>query len=418
MDDSVKYLIHANIIADGVVEHSDVVGAVFGQTEGLLGDELDIRDLQESSKLGRIDVEVQTDNGRSYGRLTIGSNLDRVETAILAAGLETIDRIGPCKADLEVDRIEDTRQAKRREIVERAKELLSNFEESSLTSQKIIEEVRDSVRTETISEYKGLPAGPRVSDGDAIILVEGRSDVRQLLEFGIKNAIAIEGTNIPTPIIELTQERTTTAFLDGDRGGDLILRELSQVADVDYVARAPDGKSVEDLSREDITTALQQKAPVDIALSNIESDDSPVRMQLSENIEEPNPDAVEDSSEQAGITETNTTENTEDRPATLLDHLSEVEGTQSTRFLTDDLTIITEVPADETFETLTEIQPVPDYIIIDGTVTQRILDVASQRGIQDIIAEARGEFTKQPTSVRIRTFNELQHRSKSSKPNE
>ena len=38
MQDTAKYLIHADITTDGVVERSDVVGAVFGQTEGLLGD--------------------------------------------------------------------------------------------------------------------------------------------------------------------------------------------------------------------------------------------------------------------------------------------------------------------------------------------------------------------------------------------
>ena len=35
---SSKYLIRASIRANGVVNKSDVVGAVFGQTEGLLGD--------------------------------------------------------------------------------------------------------------------------------------------------------------------------------------------------------------------------------------------------------------------------------------------------------------------------------------------------------------------------------------------
>ncbi|MFB6096140.1 MAG: DNA primase DnaG [Haloferacaceae archaeon] len=264
MDDSAKYLIHADITADGVVERSDVVGAVFGQTEGLLGDELDLRDLQQSSKVGRIDVQIASENGRSHGEITIASSLDKVETSILAASLETIDRVGPCKSDVVVTEIEDVRAAKRREVVERAKELLSEtFDESIMTSQEILEEVKGSVRVEDITEYRGMPAGPRVEDADAIIVVEGRADVLTLLRYGVKNAIAVEGTNVPDSVAELTQERTVTAFLDGDRGGELILRELQQVGDVDYVTFAPEGRSVEDLARHDVMSALREKVPVE-----------------------------------------------------------------------------------------------------------------------------------------------------------
>jgi DNA primase len=275
MDDSLKYLIHARITADGVVERTDVVGAIFGQTEGLLGDELEIRGLQESAKLGRIDVEIESENGRSFGRVTIGSNLDKVETAILAAALETIDRVGPCVASIEVTRIEDVRAAKRRAVVERAKELLaSGFDEALLSSAEIVDEVRESVRGGPVGEFAELPAGPAVEDSDGIIVVEGRADVRRLLEFGIKNAIAVEGTNVPNAVADLTRGRTATAFLDGDRGGDLILRELAQVGALDYVARAPPGDSVEDLSHDAVTTALQEKIPVDRALERLERLDS------------------------------------------------------------------------------------------------------------------------------------------------
>ncbi len=262
MDDTAKYLIHATIAADGVVERSDVVGAVFGQTEGLLGDELDLRDLQESSKVGRIDVAVESENGQSFGEVTVASSLDKVETAILGAALETIDRIGPCQASVEVTSIEDVRAAKRRKVVERAKELLADgFEETNLASRDVLEEVRDATRVEGIADYEGLPAGPRVGDSDAVIVVEGRADVLALLEGGIKNAVAVEGTNVPDAVAELTQNRTVTAFLDGDRGGELILRELAQVGDVDYVAFAPPGESVEDLDRGAVFEALRGKVP-------------------------------------------------------------------------------------------------------------------------------------------------------------
>ncbi|OYR41714.1 DNA primase [Halorubrum sp. Ib24] len=264
MKDTEKYLIHATIAADGVVERSDVVGAVFGQTEGLLGEELDLRDLQESSRVGRIDVSVQSENGQSFGEVTVASSLDKVETAILAAALETIDRIGPCQASVEVTSIEDVRAAKRREVVERAKELIAGgFEETSLASDDILEEVREAARVEGIVDYEGLPAGPRVGDSDAVIVVEGRADVLTLLECGIKNAVAVEGTNVPDAVAELTADRTVTAFLDGDRGGELILRELAQVGDVDYVAFAPPGESVEDLDRNAVFESLRGKVPYD-----------------------------------------------------------------------------------------------------------------------------------------------------------
>ena len=38
-----KYIIHASIRTDGTVARKDVIGAIFGQTEGLLGDELQLR---------------------------------------------------------------------------------------------------------------------------------------------------------------------------------------------------------------------------------------------------------------------------------------------------------------------------------------------------------------------------------------
>ncbi|QIB75436.1 DNA primase [Halogeometricum borinquense] len=265
MDDTAKYLIHAAITADGVVERSDVVGAIFGQTEGLLGDDLDLRDLQQSSKVGRIDVQIESENGQSFGNVTIASSLDKVKTAILAASLETITRVGPCQSDVRVTDIEDVREAKRREVVDRAKELLStSFDDSIMTSSEILEEVKESVRVEDISEYEGLPAGPRVLDSDAIIVVEGRADVLTLLRYGVKNAIAVEGTNIPDAVARLTQDRTVTAFLDGDRGGELILRELVQVGDVDYVAFAPDGQSVEDLQRHEVMSALRSKVALEM----------------------------------------------------------------------------------------------------------------------------------------------------------
>lgn len=261
-----KYMVKAKINADGVVEKPDVVGAIFGQTEGLLGDELDLRDLQKSGRIGRIEVEITSKGGKSEGIIYMSSSLDQVETVILASALETVDRVGPCKASIHVLGIEDVRITKREKVVERAKELLNELiKQSRGSSVDLTDSVRQSVQVEEITTYgkDRCPAGPNVSDSEAIIIVEGRSDVLNLLKAGIKNAIAVEGTNIPKTVQDLSRERVATAFVDGDRGGELILRELFQVADVDFVARAPRAHEVEELTAKQIVKCLRNKMPGD-----------------------------------------------------------------------------------------------------------------------------------------------------------
>ena len=261
-----KYMVRARINADGIIEKPDVVGAIFGQTEGLLGDELDLRDLQKSGRIGRIEVEVVSKAGKSDGIIYMSSSLDQVETVILASALETVDRVGPCKASIHVLGIEDVRVTKREKVVERAKELLNDLiKQSKGSSYDLMDSVRQSVQVEEITVYgkDRCPAGPNVKDSEAIIIVEGRSDVLNLLKAGIKNAIAVEGTNIPKTIQDLSKERVATAFVDGDRGGELILRELFQVAEVDFVARAPRAHEVEELTAKQIVKCLRNKVPGD-----------------------------------------------------------------------------------------------------------------------------------------------------------
>jgi DNA primase (bacterial type) len=214
--DTTKYLIHIHLEAEGVVEKPDVVGAIFGQTEGLLGEDLDLRDLQRTGRVGRIDVQVSSKKGETRGEIYIASSLDRAETAILAASLEAIDRVGPCIAHVTVESIEDIRVSKRKKIVNRAKELLLDyFEEGSIDSHELLDEVRESIRVEKISTIgqDKVPAGPNVLDSDAIIVVEGRADVINLLRFGIKNAVAVEGTNVSGTIIDLCEKRLQRHFL-------------------------------------------------------------------------------------------------------------------------------------------------------------------------------------------------------------
>ncbi len=446
MQDSAKYLIHADIVANGVVERSDVVGAVFGQTEGLLGDELDLRALQESSKVGRIDVAIESEGGRSYGEVTIASGLDKVETAILAAALETIDRVGPCRADFEVTRLEDVRAAKRREVVDRATDLLADFEGEGARSADLIEEVRQAVRVENVTEYEGLPAGPRVTDSDAIVVVEGRADVHQLLKYGIKNAVAVEGTDVPEAIASLTRERTATAFLDGDRGGDLILKELGQVGEVDYVAFAPEHRSVEDLARDDVMTALREKVPME-AVAGASSPHETVA--ATDGSARPAPTGTTDEPESTDTPDTTDTVSTDEPPAdatsdaatadesadgddapaadtvataddesetdappepeTLAGHVQAVVDTGSGEvvLLDDEFSELASAPADEAFDAVADADRPPATVVLDGELDQRLLDVAAQRGVEQIVPRSTGEFVKQPTGIRIRTADQF-----------
>ena len=264
--DTTKYIIHSKINADGVIERPDIVGAIFGQTEGLLGADLDLRDLQKTGRIGRIEVMVTAKGGKTKGNIFVPSSLDKVETSILAASLETIDRVGPCSAKIEVFQVEDVRAVKRKKIIERAKLIFTKmFDETVPESQELADEVRQSVRVDELTYYgkSKIPCGPNVLNSDAIIIVEGRADILNLLRYGIKNTICVSGTNIPPEVADLTKKKTVTAFTDGDRGGELIVRELLQVADIDYVARAPDGKCVEDLVQKEIIRALRRKVPVE-----------------------------------------------------------------------------------------------------------------------------------------------------------
>lgn len=259
-------MVKAKINADGVVDKPDVVGAIFGQTEGLLGEDLDLRDLQKSGRIGRIEVDVVSKGGKSEGIVYMSSSLDQVETVILASALETIDRVGPCKASIKVLGIEDVRITKREKIVERAKELLTELvEQSKGTSADLTQSIRESVQVDEITTYgkDRCPAGPNVKSSEAIIIVEGRSDVLALLRAGIKNAIAVEGTNVPKTVQDLSREKVTTAFVDGDRGGELILRELFQTSEIDYVARAPRAHEGEEMSPKQLVKCLRNKVPGD-----------------------------------------------------------------------------------------------------------------------------------------------------------
>jgi len=259
---SSKYIVHTSIQIDGVVDRPDVIGAIFGQTEGLLGADLELRELQRSGRIGRIEVDTEIRGGKTSGAITVPSSLDKAETAIIAAALEIIQRIGPCNAKVKVESIEDVRISKRSYVIDRAKELLKTMMDTIMPdSTEMAEEVSQAVRVMEVQEYgtDKLPAGPAIDDSDEVIVCEGRADVLNLLKQGFKNVIGMNGTSVPPSIAELSKKKVLTAFVDGDRGGDLILKELIDVAEIDYVTKAPDGKEVEELTKKEIHKALRSR---------------------------------------------------------------------------------------------------------------------------------------------------------------
>jgi len=425
-----KYMIQARMEAEGIVEKPDVVGAVFGQTEGLLGEELDLRDLQKGGRIGRIEVDVQSKKGRSEGLILIPSSLDQVETSILAAALETIDRVGPCKATIKVEKVEDVRVTKRNKIIERARALLATMVEDSKTSgSDLLDEVRQSVQVSEIVSFgsERLPAGPNIADSDAIIIVEGRQDVLTLLRSGIKNAIAVEGTNVPKTVQELSKERALTAFVDGDRGGDLILKELLQVAEVDFIARAPRGKEVEELTQKQIMKALRNKIPADQYVemyglsgqvykpeSEFPEARTPAPPQgraergpeaRSETRSEPRAEPRE-FREAAPAPLTPTTKVLNPKLEKYREMLLELGGSSKARLLDEGDGVVTEVPVRELVETLKTAKQTR-AVVFDGIITQRILDIAAEMNMHSVVGTKMGTITKQPTGVVVWTRSDL-----------
>lgn len=442
-----KYLIHSQINAKGFVEKPDVVGAIFGQTEGLLSDSLDLRELQKTGRIGRIKVDMTNKSGKTRGEIVIPSSLDRIETTILAASLETINRVGPCEASLRVTSIEDVRAVKRRTIVERAKELYKNMmEEFTPESSRMIDEVKESIKVPEIIEYgeDNLPAGPNTPTSDAILIVEGRSDVLNLLKYGIKNTIAVEGVNVPKTVAELTKERTVTAFLDGDRGGDLILKELLQIGDIDYVTRAPRGQEVEYLNKDQVIYALKNKTSVDKITQHanynhnqhnyhkstkrndvkedevadkkvVQNEDkkgngtnsdstAQLKDQLEKEIKQTQQDKVLNT---VRVENEVVEEKTETKPIkkqnkylTLLD---EIKGTGKSNLFDEEFNVIKEVKVENLFNEIKNSDNKIKTVVFDGIISQRLVDLAKEKNIECLVAVKMSEVVKKPETIKIIT---------------
>ena len=352
---SIKYMIYANFIAEGALEKPDVIGAIFGQTEGLLGADLEMRDLQKEGKIGRIEVDLERENKKTTGIIKIPTALDKSETTLIAAAVETIERIGPSDAQIEVEKIEDVRGSKREYIIERAKKLMGEVH-GSIESREISNEIKDHSRAE-INEYgkEKLPCGD-ISEKE-LIVVEGRADVVNLMKNGVKNVIAMNGTNLPEAIRELSEKKDLTLFVDGDRGGKLIARNVVDNANVKYITVAPDGKEVEELTGKEILANLRKKMPVDEFFKK--------KRFFEEKIPEANNETI-DKEKLKEISDKN-------------------KGTGKAVLLDKDLNEIKKVSARSLSASLKKTKNIYT-IIIDGVVTQTMIKSAEEANVQLIAA--------------------------------
>lgn len=413
---SSKYLIRASIRANGVVNKSDVVGAVFGQTEGLLGDELDLRDLQKSGRMGRIEVEITSDKGKSVGEIVISSSMDQVETSVFAAALETVERVGPCKATVKITTLEDSRTSKREIIIDRARSLLINLiKDSRGAGSTITDTVRQVLQTEEIVRFKGkLPAGPNVATSDAVIIVEGRGDVLNLLRHGIKNAIAVEGTDVPKEVIALSTERTVTAFVDGDRGGEMIIQELLQVAELDFISRAPDNTEVEHLTHKQIMKSLRDKVSAELFMEQnkwARPGFSGVKAKSYDKKTSRGTKSKSSKEEKATPKEKEVTEKVPAEAAVassvFMEQLDQLQGTKNARLLMGDK-VADEVSISNLQEVLeTRKNNGANTLVMDGIITQRLIELVPKAGIKIIVAEKKGPLPRDPVGITMFTREDL-----------
>lgn len=376
---SIKYMIHANFTAEGALEKPDIIGAIFGQTEGLLGADLEMRELQKEGKIGRIEVDLERSGKRTTGVIKIPTALDQSETTLIAAAIETIERMGPSDSQIEIERIEDVRGSKRDYILERAKKLMTEIH-GSTDSRIISNEIKDSAKIASVQEYgdEKLPCGDL--SGKEIIVVEGRADVLNLMRSGINNSIAMNGTKLPEAIRELSKTKDVTLFVDGDRGGKLIVQNVVDNAKVKYVAIAPDGKEVEELTGKEVLMNLRKKVSVDEFF---------YRMKRTRSFDKAPKETVSESKE---------IELNEENKSKLKELSNKNEGTGKAILLDQNLETIREVSVRGLNGFLRKVDKKPSVIVIDGTVTSSIIKVAEDVMCQVIVAK---NFATTDTKIKL-----------------
>ncbi|MEM3410793.1 MAG: DNA primase DnaG [Fervidicoccaceae archaeon] len=412
-----KYLVRARIEVDGIVDKNDVIGALFGQTEGLLSPELDLRELQDKGRIGRIQVDLKPSNGKIKGEIKIPSNLDKAETALIAALLETIDKVGPYTAKIQIVRIVDLRVEKLKKAVERAKELLRTWQATEMPDiRDLLREIQSAIRPAEIIEYgpEKLPAGSDVERSDELIIVEGRADVLNLARYGYNNTIAVEGAkeSIPDTVKQLAaKKKRVIAFVDGDHGGELILRTLLNSTKVDFVARAPPGKEVEDLVGREIEQALQNIVPAEQYRAEIERK---VEKKAAEQIKAEAPQASAETQElspppqEAELAPPQPLPVSIEIPENAMKMITELRGTLEAIIFDENWNQLKRIPVRDLYNELEKMEPgKAGAVVFDGIVTQRIMDAASEKKVKLLIASRIGNIAKRGDGITLLTMGDL-----------
>src|SRR3989344_540402 len=387
---SIKYIIHAKLDANGAVEKPDIIGAIFGQTEGLLGEELEMRELQKSGKIGRIEVNVDYGNGKTNGEIEVPSAMDKPETAIIAAALETIERVGPSDTKITIDDIEDVRGNKRDYILERAKKLMEKLGETKSELDEMTDEINTHVKVSKLQNYgtENLPSGD--VSGDELIIVEGRADVVNLLKKGVKNVIAMNGTKLPETVIRLSREKgSVILFVDGDRGGNLIIKNVTSNAKIDFIAMAPEGKEVEELTSKEILQALRKKIPAREYQS--EQRTRGVRSYEDEDRHSPERDERAENTHREKITSA--------EKEKIRSEVEDLVGTKGVLVFNRNLDVVSRLP----LRRLTSLRlHEPPYVIaIDGAATKKIIEACEYFNCHNLIAS---NFVSSDTPVHLESM--------------
>ncbi len=298
---------------------------------------------------------------------------------MIASSVESINRVGPCASKVTLEKIEDVREARRKVIIDRAKDILHKWTIESMPSvDEVFKEVSETLKIGKVEKYgpEELPAGPELANSKEIIVVEGRADIINLMRCGFLNTIALEGAKVPEAVKQLCKEKEATALLDGDRGGDLIFKELLQVTEMKYVARAPRGKEVEELNCKEIFEALEAKVPIQ-EVGKLEAPKPPKKEKQK----------IEVSKE-------------------IADTIKALEGTLEAVLLNEKFEQIERLPVSQLAEKLQQIEGV-DTVVFDGIITQRIVDVASEKNIKRIVASRISDAVKASLNVQLMTFPEI-----------
>ena len=368
---SIKYIIYGKFEAEGTIEKPDVIGALFGQTEGLLGEDLEMRELQKQGKIGRIDVDLHLEDGKTIGEIEIPSALDKTETSLLAAALETIEKIGPSETKVIVEKIEDVRGSKRDFIMERAKQLMSKMADTG-ENKDMGRELGEASRVSALRTYgtENLPCGDL--SGEEVIVVEGRADVVNMLKQGVKNVICMNGMKLPETIKELSKQKRVTLFVDGDRGGKLIAKNVVENARVESIAVAPEGKEVEELTSKEILQSLRKAVSVEEYFKG--EGKKTTRAEKEEPVEKI----------------------TEKEKRIIIEQLDEMIGTKVAILFNKKMEVITKMPISRLFYYKPEEKP---YVLaLNDTAMPNIIRVAEEFGVGHLAAK---NFTTTNTSVNL-----------------